>query len=188
MYSNFSFLEIYWSELADLGADAEDQLHYDNSACIAKIGVLAEKLTEEILYAENLEEYEMENQYDKIRILEEKGILPQMHKDTLHQIRMKRNSVSHDNELVSDSEASAMLHSIYRVAAWFAHRYSDKDFDIPIYRNPSEFVKNSVPAHSKTTKETIKPPVEKTEAKANKFLIAALILSVLLNIYLLYTG
>ncbi len=183
MYSNFSFLNIYWSELADLGADAEDQLYYDNSACVAKIGVLAERLTEEILYSENLEEYETENQYEKIRILEEKGILPQMYKDTLHKIRMKRNSVSHDNELVSDSEASAMLYNIYMVAVWFVNQYAGKSVDIPAYRKPTKTVENNIPVHSKTIQETTAVP----EAKANKFLVVALIISVLLNGYLLYT-
>lgn len=187
MQSNFAFLNIYWSELAELGADAENQLYYDNSACAIKIGVFAEKLTNEILYSERMEEYIEENQYDKICILEEERIISSKYKDILHNIRMKRNSVSHDNEFVSDYEASQMLYDAYRLAVWFAKEYCDKNIEIPIYRKPR--YRTTIYNESETVKYVNERAHQKTKIESSgtkATLIVALMLSLLLNIYLLF--
>ena len=129
-----------------------------------------------------MDEYINENQYDKICILEEEGILPAKYKDILHQIRMKRNSVSHHNDIVSEKEANEMIYDAYRLAVWFVEEYCDKELDIPEYRNPAHRESEEVADYRARSYSADK---EKSSG-IDKFLVIALVLSLLLNVYLLF--
>ena len=179
MKSNFEFLNEYWSDLAELGADAEWQLFYDNSACILKLGTFAEKLADEILYSERLEEYIELNQYDKIVLLENKGILPENIKSIFHRIRILRNKVGHDNEQISDKKAERCLIDAYNLAGWFTVIYNNKKTVIPKYKTPNYDVENTI----ETSKQS--PIKVKKVINLNPVLLIAFIISVSINIILI---
>jgi type I restriction enzyme R subunit len=48
MASNFELLAQYWPAMAQIGKMAELYLYADSNACIYKIGVLAERIAQEI--------------------------------------------------------------------------------------------------------------------------------------------
>ena len=180
MNSNFSFLRRYWSSLADLGEDAEDQLYYDNSACVMKMGAFTETLVEEIYYAERFSAYEEESLYEKIQRLEEKGILPYKIKDILHYIRMERNDVVHENVNVSSADAEDMLRMCHYLGAWFVRNYSRGEIKVPPYRRPERQQRRPV-----QVKEKNRDSGENQDREMITLLTLLLFCSVALNIYLL---
>ena len=125
--SNFDFLEIFWSELADLGEKAEKQLYYDNNACIVTIGIFAEKLTEKIFESEHLQENIDRSQYERIEYLKDHRKIGERVVNLLHQIRMIRNQVGHGKENVSVGEAEDALEKAYSLGVWFFNNYSGKE-------------------------------------------------------------
>lgn len=147
MESNFKCLAIYWSRLAEIGEEAEIQLYQDNNACVAKIGIFAECLTEEILQSEHMQKYIACKQFERIEVLREKKIITSHMADILHKIRMIRNDVSHGKIQCSAEEAEELLYRAYSLTVWFLKHYSDievenKRFEIPCHKESNKL--NSV--------------------------------------------
>lgn len=136
MWSNFEFLDIYWSGLAELGKKAEKQLYYDNNACIVTIGTFAERMTEEILNSEHLQSRQELNQFNKIEYLKLHKIISLWVVDLLHQIRMLRNKVGHGRENASEKEALMALQQAYYLSVWFVKNYSSKAVSVEEFRTP----------------------------------------------------
>ncbi len=96
MISNFEFLNQYWSVLAQLGANAETYLYSDPNACIYKLGLFAERLVQEILAFEHIDEPQTDNTHaNRIRLLKRSGLLPYEINNTLYVLRKTRNSAVH---------------------------------------------------------------------------------------------
>ena len=94
MKSNFEFLNRYWPVLAQLGANAENYLYSDPNACIYKLGMFAERLVQEILVFEHMDEPKIDNTHaNRIRLLKRVGLLPHEIDNTLYILRKTRNSV-----------------------------------------------------------------------------------------------
>lgn len=84
MKSNFDFLNRYWPALAQIGATAETYVYSDPNACIYKLGMFAERLVQEILVFEHIEEPAVDNTHaNRIRILKRSGLLPHEIDNTL---------------------------------------------------------------------------------------------------------
>ena len=85
MKSNFDFLNRYWPALAQIGATAETYVYSDPNACIYKLGMFAERLVQEILVFEHIEEPAVDNTHaNRIRILKRAGLLPHEIDNTLY--------------------------------------------------------------------------------------------------------
>ena len=96
MKSNFEFLNRYWPVLAQLGANAENYLYSDPNACIYKLGMFAERLVQEILVFEHMDEPKTDNTHaNRIRLLKRAGLLPHEIDNTLYVRRKTRNSAVH---------------------------------------------------------------------------------------------
>ncbi len=77
MKSNFRFLNRYWPVLAQLGANAENYLYSDPNACVYKLGLFSERLVQEILVFEHMDEPQTDNTHaNRIRLLKRAGLLP----------------------------------------------------------------------------------------------------------------
>lgn len=147
MESNFEFLNKYWPVLAQLGANAENYLYSDPNACIYKLGMFAERLVQEILVFEHIDEPQTDNTHaNRIRLLKRAGLLPREIDDTLYVLRKTRNSAVHTGADSID-EAKTLLSMTYNLAVWFMETYGDwkyvaEDFVMPEEVHPSDL--NSV--------------------------------------------
>lgn len=136
MKSNFEFLNRYWPVLAQLGANAENYLYSDPNACIYKLGMFAERLVQEILVFEHMDEPKIDNTHaNRIRLLKRAGLLPYEIDNTLYVLRKTRNSAVHTGKDSVD-EAKTLLSMTYNLAVWFMEIYGDwgyiaEDFIIP---------------------------------------------------------
>ena len=136
MKSNFKFLNRYWPVLAQLGANAENYLYSDPNACIYKLGLFAERLVQEILVFEHIDEPQMDNTHaNRIRSLKRAGLLPYEIDNTLYVLRQTRNSAVLTGTDSVD-EAKTLLSMTYNLAVWFMETYGDwgyiaEDFVMP---------------------------------------------------------
>lgn len=136
MKSNFEFLNRYWPVLAQLGANAENYLYSDPNACIYKLGMFAERLVQEILVFEHMDEPKTDNSHaNRIRLLKRAGLLPHEIDNTLYVLRKTRNSAVHAGTDSIDA-AKTLLSMTYNLAIWFMETYGDwgfiaKDFVMP---------------------------------------------------------
>lgn len=136
MKSNFKFLNRYWPVLAQLGANAENYLYSDPNACIYKLGMFAERLVQEILVFEHIDESQIDNTHaNRIRLLKRAGLLPHEIDNTLYVLRKTRNSAVHAGTDSVD-EAKTLLSITYNLAVWFMEIYGDwgyiaEDFVMP---------------------------------------------------------
>lgn len=134
MRSNFAFLNNNWVELGTLGAQAETQIAIHPNISVEKIGILAEKITEKIIAEEKLLSHLERSQFDRIRYLEEKEILPEHIVDLLHGIRLSYNHVEHEQFKPTQEEGEKILLDGFKLSVWFMKKYSGVPF------TPSPFV------------------------------------------------
>ena len=101
MASNFEFLNRYWSVLYQIGSAAETYLFSDANACIYKLGMLGERIVEEIFVYDHLPfpQYD-DSQSERVRILKREGILPENIDNILYALRKARNDAVHNLLLV----------------------------------------------------------------------------------------
>ena len=138
MKSNFEFLNRYWPVLAQLGANAENYLHSDPNACIYKLGMFAERLVQEILVFEHMDEPKIDNTHaNRIRLLKRVGLLPHEIDNTLYILRKTRNSAVHAGTDSVD-EAKTLLSMTYNLAVWFMETYGDWGFIAEDFVMPEE--------------------------------------------------
>ncbi len=136
MKSNFEFLNRYWPVLAQLGANAENYLYSDPNACLYKLGMFAERLIQEILIFEHMDEPKTDNTHaNRIRLLKRAGLLPHEIDNTLYILRKTRNLAVHTGTDSVD-EAKTLLSMTYNLAVWFMETYGDwgyiaEDFVMP---------------------------------------------------------
>lgn len=128
MRSNFEFLDRYWPVLAQLGANAENYLYSDPNACIYKLGLFSERLVQEILVFEKIQEPDTDNTHaNRIRLLKRAGLLPREIDDTLYLLRKTRNSAVHTGA-DSVEEAKTLLSMAHHLSVWFMETYGDWGF------------------------------------------------------------
>lgn len=136
MKSNFEFLKRYWPVLAQIGETAENYLYSDPNACIYKLGMFSERLVQEILVFERIDEPRTDNTHaNRIRLLKRAGLLPHEIDNALYVLRKTRNSAVHTGTDSVD-EAKMLLSMAYSLAVWFMETYGDweyiaKDFIMP---------------------------------------------------------
>lgn len=136
--SNFEFLNKYWPVLAQLGANAENYLYSDPNVCIYKLGMFAERLVQEILMFEHIEEPRMDNTHaNRIRLLKRAGLLPNEIEDILYILRKTRNSAVH-TEMDSVDKAKMLLPMTYNLAVWFIETYGDWEYVAKQFVMPEE--------------------------------------------------
>ena len=106
-------MEVYWPEMAQLGAAAESYLYSDPNACIFKLGLLGERLVSELLAYEHISVGEETTHAERIQIAKRDGLLPQNIDDILYALRKSRNDAVHGslNSLDRSEEHTSELQS-----------------------------------------------------------------------------
>ena len=160
MKSNFEFLNRYWPVLAQLGANAENYLYSDPNACVYKLGMFAERLVQEILVFEHMDEPKTDKTHaNRIRLLKRAGLLPHEIDNTLYILRKTRNSAVHAGTDSVD-EAKTLLSMTYNLAVWFMETYGDWGYIAGDFVMPEE-------VHQANLKSIIEDQ-EKTIAELSK--------------------
>lgn len=138
MKSNFEFLNRYWPALAQIGETAENYLYSDPNACIYKLGMFSERLVQEILVFEHIDEPQTDNTHAKrIRLLKHAGLLPHEIDNALYVLRKTRNSAVHTGTDSGD-EAKTLLSMAYSLAVWFMETYGDWEYIAEDFIMPEE--------------------------------------------------
>ena len=87
MASNFDFMAKYWPDIAQIGKMAELYLYADANTCIYKLGVLAERVAQEICTFEKIDLPEQTTHADRIRALKYADLLPKRIDDMFYTLR-----------------------------------------------------------------------------------------------------
>lgn len=161
MNSNFEFLSRYWPVLAKLGANAENYLYSDPNVCVYKLGMFGERLVQEILVFEHIDEPETDNTHaNRIRLLKRAGLLPLEIDNTLYVLRKTRNFAVHTGTDSLD-EAKTLLSLTYNLAVWFMKTYGDWEYVAEGFAMPEE-------AHQLDLKAVIEKQEEKIAELSEK--------------------
>ncbi len=142
MTSNFEFLSKYWPDMAQIGKMAELYLYEDANACIYKIGILAERVAQEICIFEKIELPEQTTHADRIRALKYADRLPRRIDDMFHTLRKAKNDAVHMS-LGCKERAGALLHMVFNLCCWLMKVYGDWSFVAPEFRMPEDTVRNA---------------------------------------------
>lgn len=137
MTSNFDFMAKYWPDIAQIGTMAELYLYADANACIYKIGLLAERIAQEICTFESISLPEQTSLSDRLRALKYEDLLPKRVDDIFYTLRKARNDAVHGG-LDSRERAGALLHLAFTLCGWFMEVYGEWDFRLPEYHPPKD--------------------------------------------------
>lgn len=137
MTSNFEFLAKYWPDMAQIGKMAELYLYADANACIYKIGLLAERVAQEICSFEKIELPEQTTHAARIRALKYADLLPKRIEDMFYTLRKARNEAVHEG-FDSQERAGTLLHLAFNLCCWLMEVYGDWSFSIPEYHAPED--------------------------------------------------
>ncbi len=135
MTSNFDFMAKYWPDIAQIGKMAELYLYADANACIYKLGMLAERVAQEICAFEKIELPEQTTHADRVRALKYADLLPKRIDDMFYTLRKARNDAVHTG-LDSPERAAALLHLGFNLCCWLMEVYGDWSFNAPEYKMP----------------------------------------------------
>lgn len=133
MDSNFKFLEQYWPDLAEIGKAAEIALYQDCNTSVYKIGLLAERIAQQICEIDHIEVGEYTTQSERLQILRKEGILPNQIDEIFYTIRKARNQAVHVGFQTLDKTKS-LLHLAYQLSGWFMEVYGDWNFVLPPFQ------------------------------------------------------
>ena len=135
MASNFDFMAKYWPDIAQIGKMAELYLYADANTCIYKLGMLAERVAQEICSFEKIDLPEQTTHADRIRALKYADLLPKRIDDMLYTLRKARNDAVHSG-LDSQEQAAALLHIAFNLCCWLMEVYGDWSFHAAEYKLP----------------------------------------------------
>lgn len=145
--SSFSFLDGQWIDVKNVAQNAENSLYNDPTTTLIKLRTFGEMLAKIILDIEGLNRPADDNQYQRLRNLSEREILPNNIAGHFHSIRIDGNEAAHRNS-GSIGNAVANLEAAYFIAAWAYKTYDDATFEVGEYQIPQ-----------RTTQKTITEPI-----------------------------
>jgi len=135
--SNFKFLMAYWPDMAEIGATAETYLFTDSTACIFKLGLLGERVVNEIVKAEKLNIPNEETQANKIKVLKREGLIPKNIDDILFALRKARNDAVHEGKSTFEN-ADTLLKMTFNLCEWFMEVYGDWSYEPQSFVEPEK--------------------------------------------------
>ena len=162
---NFSFLQTYWPDFAQIMQFAENYVYTDPASSKNKSGLFVELMVREILRIENLPEPEEKSHYARTKLLKNEGLLPFDVNQWINQVRIRRNYSAHENK-ASEQEAMTILGFTHHIAVWFMQVYGDGAFKSEPFVKPERPKK--VPDYTRLVLNQERKIEEQNEAIANK--------------------
>jgi len=134
---NFSFLSKVDTLLVELAARAETYAFTDPNSALVKTRQIGELLVRQI-FAKRGRSIEAESkQIERIRELQQIGILPPQIASMLHEIRKKGNDAVHE---INGEKGEALYHlkTLRKISVWFYKTFYDKHFKAGSFVPPPE--------------------------------------------------
>jgi type I restriction enzyme R subunit len=144
--TNFAFLQKYNEQLVRLGMLAEKYFADDPNTCIIKIRQFGELLAQEV--AARTGEYDVpgESQFDRLRRLQDQGILPKEISQVFGEIRRSGNAANHSVE--GDHQiALSMLKMAWQLGIWFHRTFKEPSYKSGPFIPPTSPVDQTVELH-----------------------------------------
>lgn len=150
MESFFKVLEKEFVALKELGEKIEQNIYLNPTVAIMESRFFAEKLIEEVLIKESLNDVISLSQFERVKILNREGIIEDLIVRDFDDIRIIGNKVVHQGKN-NDVEFSVRLHKkLYKITKWFFETYSsDYSKQMPAYNVPEVPKNNDVNLTSK---------------------------------------
>lgn len=167
MASNFAFLQKEFPVLHNFGELAEKYYNTDSNSCLMKLGMIGETIVNLMFTYDRIYSPEGSTAADRIRILQNEGLLTRDLVDILHELRKKRNKAVHEN-YSSVTDSKALLAMAYSLCEWFMQTYGDWSYESKPYVLPEY---KEEPAHvdvdkEKSKEEALLAEAEKSAAEA----------------------
>ncbi len=172
MNSNFAFLREYWPDMAQIGEAAEEYMYSDPNACIYKLGVLAERITTEMLSVEKIALPEDNTQLNRLHVLKREGLIPSNIDNIFFAIRKARNEAVHVGK-GDVSKAEVLVRMCHSLCDWFMEVYGDWNhratpFVMPTDKSLQPEYADIIKAHEEKIEELSKKLETITTVASNK--------------------
>ncbi|MCI9596399.1 MAG: type I restriction-modification system endonuclease [Firmicutes bacterium] len=132
MASNFAFLQKEFPVLYNFGELAEKYYNTDANSCLMKLGMIGETIVNLMFTYDRIYSPERSTAADRIRILQNEGLLTRDLVDILHELRKKRNKAAHEN-YSSVADSKSLLIMAYSLCEWFMQTYGDWSYESKPY-------------------------------------------------------
>ena len=133
--SNFSFLQVYDTQLVRLGMLAEKYFPEDPNTCLIKLRQFGELLAQQMASRVGIYESPAETQFELIRRLEYQGFLPREISELFHELRQSGNTASHSLE-GNHYSALSVMKIAWQVGIWFHKTFTDASFKSGPFKPP----------------------------------------------------
>lgn len=135
-----------WDQSAKVAQKAEEVMYQDPSGALQHLRKFGTMMAKNIVVREGITLPERDTQLDRLKVLDEKGILPKEIKDYFHELRMTGNNAIYQ-DIGSVGKAVATLESAYFIAVWAYRKYNGTpinivEFEIPQKKNNEAVIQN----------------------------------------------
>jgi len=125
--TNFAHLEQHDAQLVRLGMLAERYFADDPNTCLLKLRQFAELLAQLVAANVGLYTAAEKSQWELLRRLEDRNVIPQQVAQLFHQVRRSGNNANH--QLADDRRtALAMLKVAWQLGVWFHRTFANAAF------------------------------------------------------------
>lgn len=130
-------------QLYRLGNEVNETIYTSPHSAVVKGRLFAEQLSKEIAKIEGEESLIQLTQVERLRKLNEEGIIENEIDRAFHSIRKLGNIAAHD-EIEGDLEAALSIHrNLYKIICWYIETYIDYEFQADIYKTPKQTQKDN---------------------------------------------
>jgi type I restriction enzyme, R subunit len=125
--TNFSFLSEHDPQLMRFGMLAERYFPEDPNTCLIKLRQLTELLAQLVASRTGLFVSADEGQFDLLRRLQFRGLLPREIADLFHEVRERGNKAAHDGS-GDHRTALAMLRFSWQLGVWYHRTFKNRHY------------------------------------------------------------
>ncbi|MBS0207202.1 MAG: DEAD/DEAH box helicase family protein [Planctomycetes bacterium] len=167
---NFEFLRPKWTDLATLGAFAEQYAYPDPASAVAKLRTFAEQIALFVFHKHGLPKPPQANLNDLLNAATFVQVIPRVVLTKLHLLRVQGNKGAH-GETVSPQSAMTLLKEAFALGQWMHLQYANgKAADFPAFTTPSQEASTEVERKLKREKVSILQRLADQEAEMQKVL------------------
>lgn len=132
----YDFLEPVSMEFTRTLRELEGAIYNSPRSMLTHSRTFIEFLLEKVMIYENLHNERDLTLLERIKLLDEKGLLNDEVRNALHEVRKLGNQAAHDTRQFRFSESLTAWEHIYTIVKWFVEVYVSYDIQVPEYVDP----------------------------------------------------
>lgn len=132
----YEFLEPISLEFSRTLQELENAIYNSPRSMLTHSRTFIEVLLEKVMIYENMPNEPFYTIIERIRDLDDNGLLIPEVKNALHEVRKLGNMASHDTRQFRFSESLTAWEHIYTIVKWFVEVYVSYDIEVPEYVDP----------------------------------------------------